>query len=283
MTGEPVDSTTRRRPATATVFGWIGIALGGMGIIGSAWMILQDSPGFGEEIIRSSRFLEIWTLASNLAGQASSLLLLASGIGLLRAMRWARIAMIGYGIYSLVAMPLHAAVTFVYVLRPMIAMVRAEPGTSDMTPQSLTAMGLGLVVAGVLGIAHGAAILWFLRRPAFVAACEGRAVQPRSPRPMTSTDELIATIVPYRNRHALLSYYLGLFSVGALFPLLGVVGIAMAVFAVVLGWKGLDHEHFHPEAKGRGHARVGVTCGLVFGMLGLLVQAWLIAGILDAP
>ena len=54
--------------------------------------------------------------------------------------------------------------------------------------------------------------------------------------PVASTgDEAIATVIPYRNKEALISYYLGLFSLIAWVPLLGVVGIGMAIAALILG------------------------------------------------
>ncbi len=83
---------------------------------------------------------------------------------------------------------------------------------------------------------------------------------------------MLATIVPYRNMPALLSYYLGVFSLSALIPILGVVGVGMAIVAFVLGLKGRRLAKDHPETKGIAHAWVGILCGALWGVLGTLMQ-----------
>lgn len=69
-----------------------------------------------------------------------------------------------------------------------------------------------------------------------------------------------------RNNAALLSYYLGLFSI---FPLLG---LPMAIIALVQGPKGLKAARDQPTSGGRTHAAVGIGCGAV----GLLLNLFLI-------
>src|SRR6516165_3866655 len=80
-------------------------------------------------------------------------------------------------------------------------------------------------------------------------------------------DNPVATIIPYRNVMALLSYYFGVFS------LIPIIGAILGLFAVVLGILGLGYVRRHPEAKGTGHAIVGIVLGglVVLGHLALLV------------
>ena len=74
------------------------------------------------------------------------------------------------------------------------------------------------------------------------------------PHPATDNGTL-GGLIPYKNAWALLAYYLGVF---ALIPCLGVpLGIA----AVVLGIVGLHFAKSHPEARGKGHAWVGIVLG----------------------
>jgi hypothetical protein len=61
-----------------------------------------------------------------------------------------------------------------------------------------------------------------------------------------------STIIPYKNAPALTSYYLGVFSLLACVPFLGIFGIPMAIAAFVLGLKGLRKVKEQPECKGDG-------------------------------
>lgn len=71
----------------------------------------------------------------------------------------------------------------------------------------------------------------------------------------------MASLIPYKNPMALISYYLGIFS---LFPCLGAF---MGIAALILGVKGLKVANAHPEAKGKAHAIVGIICGSIFGAI----------------
>lgn len=77
----------------------------------------------------------------------------------------------------------------------------------------------------------------------------------------------VSVLIPLKNPHALWAYYLGLFS---LFP---VLGIAMAVTAIVLARKALRKHRANPQIRGATHAWFGIV-GAVFG---LIVQGGLIA------
>jgi len=90
----------------------------------------------------------------------------------------------------------------------------------------------------------------------------------------------MSTVIPYRNGAALLSYYMGVFSLIALFPFFGLVGIAMAAVAVVAGVIGLKRAKADRRAKGRVHCWIGLVCGVLFGLLGLGINVFLIVLIL---
>jgi len=95
-----------------------------------------------------------------------------------------------------------------------------------------------------------------------------------------TANEVLATVIPYRNKPALVSYYLGLFSLFALVPFLGVIGVGMAIAAFVLGLKGRRLVKEHPDAKGTVHAWVGILGGAFWGVLGILVQGMTVIAIL---
>lgn len=81
-------------------------------------------------------------------------------------------------------------------------------------------------------------------------------------------------MIPYKNPHALIAYYLGIFS---LFP---VVGLILAIPAFVLGIMGLQARKRNPVIKGSVHAWIGIVMGgfmtlLWGGLLLVLVFAGL--------
>jgi hypothetical protein len=74
-------------------------------------------------------------------------------------------------------------------------------------------------------------------------------------------------LIPLKNPNALAADYLGIFS---FFPLLGAV---LGVVALILGIKGLQLAHRHPEVKAATHAWVGIVAG---GLFGLFYLFWLV-------
>jgi Domain of unknown function (DUF4190) len=69
-------------------------------------------------------------------------------------------------------------------------------------------------------------------------------------------------LIPYKNPHALIAYYLGLFS---LFPC---VGLLLAIPAFILGIMGLKRVKENPAIKGTVHAWIGIVMG------GLMTVVW---------
>jgi hypothetical protein len=113
-----------------------------------------------------------------------------------------------------------------------------------------------------------------------VASGEQRSVASFPNLSHTGGDETVATIIPYRNKSALIGYYLGIFSLLACIPLLGMVGVGMGVAAVVLGIKGLGAVKQNPQAKGTAHAWIAIVCGALFGLVGLAIQVLFIVGMI---
>ena len=111
-----------------------------------------------------------------------------------------------------------------------------------------------------------------------VASGQERTVASFQELPRGAGDEAVATIIPYRNKAALIGYYLGVFSLVACIPLLGLVGVGMGAAAVILGIKGLGNVKQNPQAKGTAHAWIAIVCGALFGLVGLAVQVLFIIG-----
>lgn len=106
-------------------------------------------------------------------------------------------------------------------------------------------------------------------------------LQPPTPGPPPSGDDaVLSTIIPYKNKASLVAYYSGVFSVSACLPLVGVIGVVLAIVAVVYGVKGLNYAKMYPEARGKAHCWVGIIGGVICGLLGLAMQGFLMLGLM---
>lgn len=84
-------------------------------------------------------------------------------------------------------------------------------------------------------------------------------------------------LIPYKNPHALIAYYLGLFS---LFPLLG---LFQAVPALILGIMGLRNRSRNPKIRGAVHAWIGIIMGGLMTLLwGGMTLLFIIAAVFKA-
>lgn len=93
-------------------------------------------------------------------------------------------------------------------------------------------------------------------------------------------DTPIQKLIPYRNFCSLLGYYLGIFS---LIPL---VGILLALPALILGIIGLVIARKEPDRRGKVHAIVAIILGILgsYNYVGLyLIIGWYRAGGLTPP
>ncbi|MBE3037454.1 MAG: DUF4190 domain-containing protein [Chloroflexi bacterium] len=88
---------------------------------------------------------------------------------------------------------------------------------------------------------------------------------PPPPTAPATGGEGIAVIIPYKNPHALMAYYFGIFAI------IPCIGLLLGPAAVVLGIMGLKRAKTQPESKGKIHAWVGIICGAVFTLIYLAV------------
>lgn len=98
------------------------------------------------------------------------------------------------------------------------------------------------------------------------AVCGGALVpQPLVQASLVREPDATGGLIPYKNPKALLSYYLGLFS------LLPLVGLVLGITAVILGTKGLKVAKEFPEVRGQVHAWIGIVMGTVGTLLWALL------------
>jgi hypothetical protein len=93
----------------------------------------------------------------------------------------------------------------------------------------------------------------------------GQVLHPEPKIVVDTGDNVIASIIPYKNKSALIAYYLAVFSI---IPCLGII---LGIAAFILGLMGLRYAKKHPEAKGKVHAWVGIIIGGFFAILYLFL------------
>ncbi|MBA3313694.1 MAG: DUF4339 domain-containing protein [Planctomycetota bacterium] len=72
-------------------------------------------------------------------------------------------------------------------------------------------------------------------------------------------------LIPYKNPHALIAYYLGLFSLAPC------VGLPLGVGGLVLGIIGLKKRDQNPVIKGSVHAWIGIIMGGTMALIWLVI------------
>jgi hypothetical protein len=82
-------------------------------------------------------------------------------------------------------------------------------------------------------------------------------VPPPAPPPVPQQGDATGGLIPYKNPHALIGYYLGIFG---LFPF---IGLLLAIPALILGIMGLQRRKKNPIIKGAVHAWVGIVLGAI--------------------
>lgn len=76
-----------------------------------------------------------------------------------------------------------------------------------------------------------------------------------------AVDEVVSTVIPYKNGRALLAYYIGIFG------LVPGLGFFLGPTAAVMGLLGMRYARDHPRAKGTGHAMAGIILGALETLL----------------
>jgi Domain of unknown function (DUF4190)/zinc-ribbon domain len=97
----------------------------------------------------------------------------------------------------------------------------------------------------------------------------------RSIRRTDSGDEVVSTIIPYKNPKALIGYYCSIVS------LLPILGFVLGPAALTLGIMGLRHVRRRPEAHGTAHAIIAIVLGSIGTLISLSCGTLIIIGLLS--
>lgn len=74
---------------------------------------------------------------------------------------------------------------------------------------------------------------------------------------LNTGNERVATIIPWRNKCALIGYYLGIFG------LIPVLGAPLSLGGIVLGILGIRHWKRNHRSHGLAHSIVAIACGII--------------------
>jgi hypothetical protein len=100
-----------------------------------------------------------------------------------------------------------------------------------------------------------------------------QASQQRPPAPQPdNVGDGTGGLIPYKNMHALVAYYLGVFSV------IPCIGLFLGVAAVILGIIGLKKRNANPVIKGSAHAWIGIIVGGFFALVWGAAMVLMFAG-----
>ncbi|MDA0658835.1 MAG: hypothetical protein O2931_08430 [Planctomycetota bacterium] len=280
-----------QRPTSVTVFGILNIVLGLLGTIASAaFPFLPQAengavPGLNVNVHPA---VQIYQDVSLKLGFVASIVMLVSGIGLLMLQPWARKLCLVYAAYAVVATIVGTVVT-ISIFLPLLRPAQEE---NPAVAAGLVGGIIGAVIGSLIGCIYPFLLWHYMRRPHVlvatgelpaevvddatlvpaVAVTTGAApsTNPFAPPVRGGSAEgssvsAVDRLIPSKNGAALSSYYLGLFS---LFP---VFGLPLAIAAIVLALRGLKKYREDPNVHGSTHAKVGLICGVVFGLFNLLL------------
>ena len=88
----------------------------------------------------------------------------------------------------------------------------------------------------------------------------------------TSDDAPLSGMIPYKNPHALVGYYLGIFSC------LPILGLLLGPAAIVVGIMGIRRRKVEPNRRGLAHAWIARSCGVIGSGISLLAITAIIMG-----
>jgi hypothetical protein len=162
------------RPTSAVVFGILNIIFGALGLCGTVFtaaMFLVPQQGGQNpvlDIMAENTTYRIFMQVSIILGLIATLVVIASGIGLLQLKPYGRTLAIVYGVYAVVAGIVGIIVNFVFIIGPLMQKASDAPAG----PEQAAAIGgaIGGSFGGCIGLIYPVVLLFFMYRPNVVEA-----------------------------------------------------------------------------------------------------------------
>lgn len=153
-------------PVGPTILAWFNIAFGALGLFSPLILVFlavmpkMPNDPFQAALARGG-FFAAWVYGGQVLAFLGAVLLIASGVGLLRWREWARRAALGYAVYTIVMLIAGSLVTLHYVVLPTLRTPGLAPAQVGGT--------VGGLLGSCLGLIYPVATLLVLRRPAVIA------------------------------------------------------------------------------------------------------------------
>jgi hypothetical protein len=170
-----------QRPTPVTIFGILNIIFGVLGILSIFGMLalfaiigsdsdnpviqaMQTNPAI--QVMKNPSYAAYFKF-SMVLGLAACVVLLISGIGLLKFKPWARMLCIIYGVYGIISVIGSSIANYYFLIQPMLQKAATEQG-----PDAAGAMGgiTGGTYGSCIGIIYPVCLLYFMTRPNVIAA-----------------------------------------------------------------------------------------------------------------
>lgn len=169
-----------QRPVSVNVFGILNIVFALFGVFGaigtiSLFSATDVSSNPVVRIMLENPTYAAWLKLTIPLGLLASVVLLATGIGLLLLKSWARKLSIAYAVYAIVFAIIGTVVNFMFLVRPLLAEAQRSQG-----PEAAGAIGgaIGGIIGGCLGLVYPILLIIFMTRPKVIAAFQQPAPPP---------------------------------------------------------------------------------------------------------
>jgi hypothetical protein len=159
------------RPKSIVVFAVINIILGMLGVLGAASALvvrlglIPMPPNDPYMAAMSNNAAYAWFIdISSVIGFVATIVLLSAGIALLQLQPWARMAAIGWSVYTMVIIVLSAVMNYVLLFMPLLDKAQGPERVGLM-------IGIGFsIFFSLLFVFYAALQIWFLTRPKIMQA-----------------------------------------------------------------------------------------------------------------
>jgi len=163
-----------QRPTAVTIFGILNIVFAVWGVVGVLVMVMlfaavgTSSNNPTVQLIHDSPAYAAWLKISIILGLLAAAALLAAGIGLLKLQPWARTLSIVYAIYTIVMGLVGGAVSYVFLIQPLLQQAQHSQG-AQATGAAIGG-AIGGMLGGCLGLIYPVLLLIFMLRANVAAA-----------------------------------------------------------------------------------------------------------------
>ena len=162
-------------PTSVIVLGIINLIWGALGVCGLAWNLilrfgLVELPGEDNqllELMQGNIAFQLYTDISTAIGAVATILIISASIGMFILQSWARLATIGWGIYTIVMTVFGTILSYVLIFKPALD-AATDPQRFGLKIGMFFGFGIG-----ILTLAYCLVMIAILCRSSVKAAFRG--------------------------------------------------------------------------------------------------------------